>query len=437
MSETRIGHAYTGDNELLQQLSLAGPINRERAQNIMERFDVDALILGDPLNVYHVLGYWPQIASTKVGQPPTTFAVLLRDASLKPAIITSHFIYYYTFADGGPRGEIPAYLFDLADGDNQDNPAVPTPSFFENQRSAPLTPVEQRRRTETDAALGQNHYFTHAGGAITRAINDLGLSTKRLGIDHQVLRDVCEHSNLKCSLLGADNIMRWIRIVKSPLEIALMKRGARANVEAVNAVVDSVRKGANYRELRQIFSIEAAKRGNQNVFMTIDRVSSGLPTNDVVENGQSLFIDGVSHFQNYHGDYARTVFVGEPNQQGKKIAFAAKEAWEAIRYELKPGMRYSEIVSMGMELIKKAGVENAIGFGPHSVGLMHTDEPGAVCNGFYGKENLVLEENMVLSVDCPALVTGVGGSVHLEDLVQITKDGAETIHPVHDHVIII
>jgi len=153
-----------------------------------------------------------------------------------------------------------------------------------------------------------------------------------------------------------------------------------------------------------------------------------------VEDGQSLFIDGVSHFQNYHGDYARTVFVGEPNREGLKVAKAAKAGWEAIRSQLKPGMRYTEIVELGLETIKKAGAENIIGFGPHSVGLMHTDEPGAVAGGFYGKENLVLEKNMVLSVDCPSLVTGIGGSVHLEDLVLITDNGAETIHPIHEHV---
>jgi Xaa-Pro aminopeptidase len=363
--------------------------------------------------------------------------LLTRDVEAKPAIITSHFIYYYTFSDGGPRKDIPAYLYDVADDDGHAFPPETVLPLFADQACSQLTDIEARRRRQTDAALAQDHYFVHAGGALEAALRDHGLDTKSIAIDHPTIREVCARRNWACRLSDADNLMRWIRIVKSPLEIELMKRGAQANVDAVNAVVASVREGIGYREMRQIFAVEAAKRGNQSVFMTIDRVSSTTAVGDKVENGQSLFIDGVSHFQNYHGDYARTVFVGEPNREGLKIANAAKEAWEAIRADLKPGLRYSEIIEKGLSTIKKAGLENTIGFGPHSVGLMHTDEPGAENNGFYGKENLVLEENMVLSVDCPALVTGVGGSIHLEDLVHITSDGAETIHPIHDHVIII
>ncbi len=425
------------DNELLNQLSLSGPINRERTCKVLEQFGLDAVVLGDPLNVFHVLGYWPQISSTKVGQPPTTFVILPKNPTQPPAIISSHFIYYYTFTDGGPRSHIPAYLYETAGDNGEASAAVSAMTMFADLKKVEITSVEARRRSETDSALNQKRYFADAGGALVNAIKDTRLNNARLGYDHQIVKDVCERHEVGRSLVFADNIMRWIRVVKSPLEIELMKRGARANVEAVNAVVSSVRKGANYRDLRRIFAVEAAKRGNQSVFMTIDRVSSSIPTSDTIIDGQSLFIDGVSHFQNYHGDYARTVFVGEPNRDGAKVAKAAKEGWEAIRAELKPGLRYSDIVATGLETIKKVGAENYIGFGPHSVGLMHTDEPGVSTGGFYGKENLVLEENMILSVDCPSLVTGVGGSVHLEDLVRITADGAETIHPVHDHVITI
>lgn len=428
---------YSGDERLLERLSKSGPVNRTRAQEIMERFGIDALVLGDPLNVFHALGYWPQIASTKVGQPPTTFAILFRDPGLQPAIVTSHFIYYYTFADGGPRDRIPAFLYDGAGDSGESTPVEASPAFFPDLNHAPVTSVEARRRAQTDHALSGKRYVSDAGGALVQALREFGLESATIGFDHDVFRAVHERHDLTGALIPADNIMRWIRIVKSPLELDLMRRGALGNVDAVNAVVAAVRAGANYRDLRQLFDIEAAKRGNKSVFMTIDRVSSTIPVDDRVVDGQSLFIDGVSHFQNYHGDYARTVFVGEPNAEGRRVAKAATQGWDAIREHLKPGMKYSDAVAIGLETLRKVGAADQIGFGPHSVGLMHTDEPGADHGGFYGKENLVLEENMVISVDCPSIVTGIGGSVHLEDLVLITRDGAETIHPVHDHVITI
>jgi hypothetical protein len=42
---------------------------------------------------------------------------------------------------------------------------------------------------------------------------------------------------------------------------------------------------------------------------------------------------------------------------------------------------------------------------------------------------------MVISVDCPVLQAGIGGTAHLEDLTLITASGAEPVHPVTAPVI--
>ena len=52
-------------------------------------------------------------------------------------------------------------------------------------------------------------------------------------------------------------------------------------------------------------------------------------------------------------------------------------------------------------------------------------------------EPFVLEEGMVLSVDCPLGHAGVGGSSHLEDLSLITKEGSEPIHTVPPNVFVV
>jgi Xaa-Pro aminopeptidase len=432
-----IAQLMASDDDLLDALTREGPINRIRAAEIMERFGVDAVVVGDPLNIFHILGYWPQIATTRLGQPPTTFAILLRDPARPPAIVTSHFIYYYSFVDAGPRDAIPAWLFEAAGDAGEQHESAPYPGFFADEGHAPQTEVEARRGSRTTAAATPGRFFKDAGGALARAIDDLGLNGATLAYDHDVIRSVCERHERPGRLVPADNLLRWIRMVKSPLEIALMRRGAQGNAAAVDAVVASVRAGANYREMRRLFDIETARRGNRAVFMTIDRVSSPLPLNDRILDGQSLFFDGVSNFQNYHGDYARTVFVGEVTAQAKATARAATAGWEAIREQLRPGLRYAEISAIGLDVLRRTGAAEHVTFGPHSVGLMHTDEPGLELGGFYGKQDLILEEGMVISVDCPSLATGIGGSVHIEDLVLITADGAEPIHTIGDHVITI
>ncbi|WP_084438101.1 M24 family metallopeptidase [Niveispirillum irakense] len=425
------------DEELFTGLRAGGPINLPRAYEVMDRFGVNGLVLGDPLNVFHLLGYWPQIGITRQGQPPTSFAILSRNPDLAPAIVTSHFIYYYTFADGGPREWLASYLFQDA-GDGGEVRQVPAfTGFFADKGAAPLSGVEVRRQILTDTAIAQRAIFADAGGALVRALRDMGLWQGCIAYDHEITRLVCDHHQRPGRLTPADNLLRWIRVVKSPLELALMRRGAEANAAAVNAVIGKVRAGASYRDLRSLFAQESAIRGNRAVFMTIDRVSSDLPGDDRVRDGQSLFFDGVGHFQHYHGDYARTVFVGEPNPAARRAAQAAEAGWKAIRDQLRPGLRFSDVTRIGMETLRKTGAAGLVTFGPHSVGLMHTDEPGEMRGGFYGKNDLLLEENMILSVDCPSLDTGIGGSVHIEDLVVITRDGAAPIHPLGKHVITI
>ena len=172
------------------------------------------------------------------------------------------------------------------------------------------------------------------------------------------------------------------------------------------------------------------------LFLTIDRVSSEL-SDDRIRDGQTLFIDGVSHFRHYHGDYARTVFVAEPTASARRAAAAAAHGWACVRELLRPGIRYSELVARGHEAVRKAGHDVTIGFGPHSVGLMHTDEPCDEADGFYRKRDIVLRENMIVSVDCPVMDTGIGGSAHIEDLMLITADGAEPIHDVAPPVVVL
>ena len=437
-SETAVrDHLRGEDAELTRLIRERGPMNLERACEVMDEFDLQGLVLGEPVNVYHVLGYWPQLGNTRMGQPPTAFAVLSRDTRQNPGLVASRFIYYYTYVDGGFAEDVQVYLYQEAD-DNSDEGALLPPDQlgpeFPDYKQAPLSPVELRRRQALDAATAARGTSADAGAALVRAMKEMGLWTGRIACDHAVTEAVCERHDHPGSVVPGDNILRWIRLVKSPLEIRLMRRAAAANAGAVHAVGRAVRAGASHAELQHLFEVEAARLGNRALFLNVDRVSSEL-SDGVISDGQAFFIDGVSQSHHYHGDYARTVFVGEPRRTARRAAEAVAHAWQSIRERLRPGMRYSDIVALGQEAVRKGGFNVAVGIGPHSVGLMHTDEPGRDAGGFYGKLDLTLRENMILSVDCPVMSTGVGGSAHIEDLMLITAEGAEPIHEIGDPVI--
>ena len=426
------------DQEFTELLRREAPMNLPRAHELMCQLDLLGMVLGEPVNVFHALGYWPQISRTRAGQPPTTFVLLSRDDSAPCGLVTTRFIYYYTWADARFERRLQSWLYLDADDDpgNQDVLDAVVIKQFANRGAVALSRIEAQRREALAAIVPERRAMRDAGRALVSAMRALGLWRGRIAFDHPVIQAVCVRHDHPGTLVPGDNIVRAIRLVKSPLEIRLMRRAATANAEALTAVGRKIRAGASHHELRRQFDIECAMRGNHSVFLTVDRVSSDL-SDERIRDGQCLFIDGVSQFQHYHGDYARSVFVGEPNAIVRRAADAAHLGWSAVRERLKPGLRYSDLVRIGHEAVRKAGFDTAIGFGPHSVGLMHTDEPCDDAHGFYRKADLTLRENMIVSVDCPVMDTGIGGSAHIEDLMLITADGAEPIHPLGDAVVVV
>ena len=422
----------------------AGPLmNLEQAYRVMEEEQLDGLVLAEPINVFHLTGHWGSLA--KMGYPAPAYALLSKDQRQAPGLVMMQFIYYYTYSDGHFDFPLQTWLFTGWDRRLQDaseavapdgEPPANPPYIFEDKGQVELREIELHRRSTLNAALSEQKLSADARWALVNAVKGMGLDRGRIGVDHLVVNAIFETAGLDAIPVYADRALRRIRAIKSPREIELMAFSAQANAEAALAAAKAARAGATYQELRAAFYSEAAKRGNLGVFMQVDTI--GAETGDgEFREGQAFQIDCVSHGFHYHGDYGRTVFLGEPSRSMKYATDAIALGWDAIMEALRPGLRYSEIRAIGVEALKKAGFDLDVAFTPHSVGLMHTDDPGRADSPFYVKEDVVLAENMIISVDCPVRNVGLGGSAHLEDLTLITADGGVQINDTGDRVIIV
>ena len=422
----------------------AGPLmNLEQAYRVMEEEQLDGLVLAEPINVFHLTGHWGSLA--KMGYPAPAYALLSKDQGQPPGLVMAQFIYYYTYADGYFDFPLQTWLFsgwdrrlqnDDSSGQSGGEPPANPAYIFEDKGEVDLREIEVHRRSTLDAALSEQKLSADARWALVNAVRGMGLDRGRIGVDHLVVNAIFETAGLDAVPVYADRALRRIRAIKSPREIELMTFSAQANAEAALVAARAARAGATYQELRAAFYSEAAKRGNLGVFMQVDTI--GAETGDgEFRDGQAFQIDCVSHGFHYHGDYGRTVFIGEPTRSMKRATDAIALGWDAIMEALRPGLRYSEIRPIGMEAIRKAGHDLDVAFTPHSVGLMHTDDPGRADSPFYVKEDVVLAENMIISVDCPVRNVGLGGSAHLEDLTLITAEGGVQINDIGDRVIVV
>jgi Xaa-Pro aminopeptidase len=300
------------DFALFAELERTGPINLPRAIEIMERRGLDGIVLGQPVNVFHALGHWPAIARTRMGQPPGVFALIARKRPGKWGFVASRFLYYYTWADGRSRTDVQPWLYGEL-GDAGDLTPAPTYPICADAGVVPLTPLEQHRADVLSAAAHDQASFRDAGAALVNAMRGMGLWRGRVGFDDPVIAAVIARHEHPGEAVPADNAMREIRLIKSPLEQRLMARAAEANAQALLAAASAARAGAMHCEMQALFRAEAAKRGNTSVFLNVDRVSSDLSRQELAD-GQTLFLDAVSHFLHYHGDFARTLFIGDPRE---------------------------------------------------------------------------------------------------------------------------
>jgi Xaa-Pro aminopeptidase len=419
----------------LSVLRSGPPADLDRARERLGREGLDGMVVADPVNVFYLTGYWP--ATARMGYEAPLVAVLARDPQQPVVLVSAEFTYYYLLSDQRFEWPLEVFLYTgPLDGTQlvaaragryaTETPAAAPSRTFADAGLVPLSAREQERQAAVAAALRREPASPDRDFALLKALRRTGLDRGRIAVDHDLIRAVFAAADLPATVLPADGTLKRLRIVKSEREIALLRVAATANAEAALAACRVVRAGAGCRELRTAFYREAAARGNRGVFMVIDGVSAegvDAPFRD----GQAFLVDAVSEATGYHGDFARTVFVGEPPRPMADATDAIKLGWDAVRESLRPGLRFTEITAIGRDAVRRARYDFVIAFQPHSVGLYHNDA--------IGLGDLVLEPGMVISVDCPVLQSGIGGTAHLEDLTLITASGAEPIHPVTASVI--
>jgi Xaa-Pro aminopeptidase len=421
------------DLSFLQEGSL---VNAARAREQMAEAGVDAIVALLSPNVFHLTGHWPQ--ADRMGHGNTALAILPRDPLRPLAVILPGFVHYYVHSGETPAGERLVFTYNAPDpaavssGPDGEPAALPTgvyPIYDPNL----VTPREQQRRASAAAVRAVS---AGMDWALVRALRELRLDAATLACDHGDIALMLGRRELAVRCVPGDNLLRRIRLVKSPREIQLLRLAAQLNVDAAVAAARSARSAGTTRVLRARYFAAAAARGLMPLFMVIDQSSSEVQNAELRE-GQCFAIDCVSTLRFYHGDFARSVFIGEPRGKMKEVVDKTNRAWQDVRAALRPGLRFADIPRIGKESIKRQGGDFNISFSPHCVGLYHGDQPWPTPQEPQAVAALTLQEGMVLSVDCPLGHAGVGGSSHLEDLSLITKEGSEPLHTVPPNVFVV
>ncbi|WP_276247121.1 Xaa-Pro peptidase family protein [Haladaptatus sp. YSMS36] len=246
-----------------------------------------------------------------------------------------------------------------------------------------------------------------------------------------------------------DDILKDIRAVKLPQEIAHVRAAQKANEQAMHTAEMLIREatvedGVLHYEGEPLTS----ERVRQEIELTLLRhgcaldetiVACGADAADPHDRGsgpllanESIIVDIFPRDKEskYFADMTRTFVKGTPSDELQAWYDISDEALEAALDAVKPGVTGEEIHNVVCDIYEEAGYPTLrsdetteVGFihsTGHGVGLDIHEWPALAPQGYE------LEEGHIITVE-PGLYDPEVGGVRIEDIVVVTEDGYENL----------
>ncbi len=219
------------------------------------------------------------------------------------------------------------------------------------------------------------------------------------------------------------------RMLKDGEEIRLMRQASLLNDRSMAEAVQHLGAGFSERELGAFISRCQVKLGaDKEIEQLICYGANGSEPhhasgNALLQPGEGAVIDIYAPVNRYCCDMTRTVFWKSVSPEQRRVYEIVRQANEAGRAAVRPGIPISEIDRITRKVIEDAG------YGPyfihrtgHGIGLTLHEPPD--CSSVSQE---ILQPGMVFSVEPGIYLPGQFG-VRVEDLVAVTEDGAETLN---------
>jgi Xaa-Pro aminopeptidase len=226
------------------------------------------------------------------------------------------------------------------------------------------------------------------------------------------------------------DLVETLRERKDPDEVRLIERAANVAIRALERTLAEVRVGMTELQVAGVLERALRDEGSEG-FPFPSIVASGsrsaLPHARAtaaarVREGDLLLLDFGAEVEGYCADITRTVVVGRASDEQREIYEVVRHANEQASHSIRAGMTGRDADAIARGYIEQRGYGDLFGHGlGHGVGLEVHEEPGM---GISAKDPLRAGD--VVTVE-PGLYRQGYGGVRLEDLVLVTKNGAENL----------
>jgi len=225
------------------------------------------------------------------------------------------------------------------------------------------------------------------------------------------------------------DIVEVQRSVKDEAELELIKQAVAIADKAFEHVLPYLKPGVSELEIAAELEYNMKKNGASGPsFETIvasgarAAMPHGVASEKKLEAGDVITMDFGAIYKNYCSDITRTVFLGQPNQELKKIYNIVLDAQLRAIEGAHEGLQGIAVDSIARNYIAEHGYGDNFGHGlGHGVGLEIHEKPT-----FSKRGNMIIKNNMVVTVEPGIYVNGLGG-VRIEDIIVINGDKPEIL----------
>ena len=256
-------------------------------------------------------------------------------------------------------------------------------------------------------------------------IETLGFEESYLSVADYELWD----KGLTARLVPAQKLVNSLRAAKDAEEIALMRKAQEITDRAFDEICKFIQPGMTEQEIAARLQYDMLRFGAEKMSFDPIVVSGpngslphGIPSSKQVRKGEFITMDFGCKYGGYCSDMTRTVALGEPTGEMKKVYQTVLEAQLAGIAVTRAGVPGKSIDAAARKVIADAGYGEYFGHGyGHSLGIEIHESPNANT-----REETLLPVGAVVSAEPGIYLPGKFG-VRIEDVTILREDGCEIL----------
>src|ERR1700687_1852609 len=317
-------------------------MNSTRLFEGMKNQRLDAIVATTPENVTYASGFWAM--SQWIRRGPQAYVLTPAEGHGEPVVIAS------------------TGLIDLAADPDVWVKDISRCGNFVIDRTPGIELDAHDSRIEELMAQGDDG---DAVGALVKAIKGRGLQNARIGVDEIGILpqywDKLVEALPGAALTRAADIFRHARAIKTPEEVARLRKSAEIADMSIQAALAVAREGATEMDLARAFHGKTINEGGLPVLACIGVGTRSAMTN-VQPSERKLVTDDVIRFdvgaryRHSRADIARNAVLGEPTKKLAQYHHAICVGLDRAIEMIKPGLRAADVFEACVETVRREGI---------------------------------------------------------------------------------